>query len=129
MWQPFPSSWVGRALWLFLLCALPLPAATLSLPHSSALEGSDLSVDQSPTLQARDNDRFLLKIMPLGASITWGYLSTDGNGYRNWIRQQLRNQSWEVEMVGSKRHGDMLDNVRSFCLAQVDKILIIALAQ
>ncbi|KAJ5895055.1 CAZyme family CE3 [Penicillium taxi] len=48
--------------------------------------------------------------MPLGASITNGWKSTDGNGYREWIRQQLRYSGWEVEMVGSLENGTMNDN-------------------
>lgn len=47
--------------------------------------------------------------MPLGASITQGVASTDGNGYRKWLRSQLRFKGWKVNMVGSKLDGDMAD--------------------
>ena len=59
----------------------------------------------------RDTDKVSLRILPLGASITWGYLSSDGNGYRKPLRDQLRFEGWEVDMVGSKSNGDMKDNV------------------
>ncbi|KAJ6161239.1 hypothetical protein N7470_004635 [Penicillium chermesinum] len=105
MRQPLPSSWVGRAFLATLICALLTSAVGSSLPEASAVS-TDLDQHE---LQPRDDERFLLRIMPLGASITWGYLSTDGNGYRNWIRQKLRSENWQVEMVGSLRHGTMLD--------------------
>lgn len=47
--------------------------------------------------------------MPLGASITWGYKSTHGNGYRNFLFGQLRDAGIEVDFVGSQTSGDMLD--------------------
>ncbi|KAK8855247.1 carbohydrate esterase family 3 protein [Apiospora arundinis] len=54
-------------------------------------------------------DKFWLRVMPLGASITQGIQSTDGNGYRKHIRDQLRFAGWNVNMVGSKRDGNMND--------------------
>lgn len=62
-------------------------------------------------LQIREGNRVALRIMPLGASITAGYRSTDGNGYRKYLWEQLRYEGWEVDMVGSLRSGDMQDNV------------------
>jgi hypothetical protein len=50
--------------------------------------------------------------MPLGASITVGYRSSDGNGYRKWLREQLRYEGWDVDMVGGLVNGTMKDNVR-----------------
>jgi hypothetical protein len=57
---------------------------------------------------------FYLRIMPLGASITQGIASTDGNGYRKHIRDQLRYVGWLVNMVGSKQDGSMADRVCIF---------------
>jgi hypothetical protein len=54
---------------------------------------------------------FYLRIMPLGASITQGIASTDANGYRKHIRDQLRYIGWNVNMVGSKQDGTMADRV------------------
>ncbi|KAF7593380.1 hypothetical protein BBP40_011569 [Aspergillus hancockii] len=51
-----------------------------------------------------------LSILSLGASITWGVNSASGNGYRESLRNQLTSAGWEVDMVGSKKHGNMSDN-------------------
>jgi len=53
---------------------------------------------------------FFLRIMPLGASITQGFGSTDGTGYRKLLRSRLRFAGWKVNMVGSKRDGGMADS-------------------
>ncbi|KAJ5147506.1 hypothetical protein N7526_000858 [Penicillium atrosanguineum] len=102
-----PIHWaVPAALWFMVLSlavAISLPTERLSrreLPFEKAVS----------TIQTRDTEKFLLRIMPLGASITLGYKSTDGNGYREHIRQQLRYEGWEVDMVGSKENGTMYNN-------------------
>ncbi|KAB8075295.1 SGNH hydrolase-type esterase domain-containing protein [Aspergillus leporis] len=51
-----------------------------------------------------------LSILPLGASITWGVNSASGNGYRGPLRDQLTSAGWQVDMVGSKKHGNMTDS-------------------
>jgi GDSL-like Lipase/Acylhydrolase family/FG-GAP-like repeat len=55
-----------------------------------------------------------LRILPLGDSITKGSLSTDGNGYRNYLETKLRNfdsdSLTEVDMIGTLRDGSMTDN-------------------
>jgi len=51
-----------------------------------------------------------LRIMPLGASITFGVESSDGNGYRNDVRKALVAGGNPVNMVGSQRGGTMKDN-------------------
>jgi hypothetical protein len=56
---------------------------------------------------------FYLRILPLGASIVQGLQSSDGNGFRKLLRQQLRWKGWKVNMVGSKQNGDMNDSVRN----------------
>lgn len=48
--------------------------------------------------------------MPLGASITWGQASSDGNGYRGALRAILETGGNKVNMVGSQQHGNMVDN-------------------
>ncbi|KAI0474288.1 carbohydrate esterase family 3 protein [Xylaria cf. heliscus] len=51
-----------------------------------------------------------LRILPLGASITYGVTSSDGNGYRKYLRDQIVNYGNLVNMVGSRRNGTMEDN-------------------
>ena len=60
---------------------------------------------------------FYLRVMPLGASITEGVASSDGNGYRNHVRDVLRFNGWKVNMVGSKQNGRMKDRVRDRLLS------------
>jgi lysophospholipase L1-like esterase len=49
-------------------------------------------------------------IMPLGDSITYGTNSTDGNGYREALRQLLLNDSGTpIDYVGSQRSGTSAD--------------------
>lgn len=57
---------------------------------------------------------FYLRIMPLGASITKGDPAapgTNGNGYRKSLRDRLRFDGWQVNMVGTQESGTMEDNV------------------
>ncbi|MFC5004350.1 GDSL-type esterase/lipase family protein [Dactylosporangium cerinum] len=52
-----------------------------------------------------------VRIMPLGASITWGTSSTDGNGYREALRKHLVDDAGlTVDLVGSQRSGTAADN-------------------
>ncbi|KAK8062432.1 carbohydrate esterase family 3 protein [Apiospora hydei] len=69
------------------------------------------------TVSSRQEDRPELRIMPLGASIVWGLRSSDNNGrvylrrlFRKTLRDQLRYLGWNVNMVGSRRNGNMVDN-------------------
>ncbi|CAD6444587.1 f44d8cf0-313f-4415-b3f5-339262376cd2 [Sclerotinia trifoliorum] len=52
----------------------------------------------------------ILRIQPLGNSITFGYLSTDGNGYRLGLLDLLTSAGNTVQYVGSVRAGNMSDN-------------------
>ncbi|KAK4236073.1 carbohydrate esterase [Achaetomium macrosporum] len=51
-----------------------------------------------------------LRMMPLGASITYGQASSDGNGYRQALRTQAVGAGNAVNMVGSRQAGTMADN-------------------
>ncbi|KAL6229273.1 SGNH hydrolase-type esterase domain-containing protein [Aspergillus navahoensis] len=87
---------MGRLLFIFLLSVCGL----LSLVDRGS--AADVCV---PSAAGPD-----LRILPLGASITWGLRSTDGNGYRKALRDQLRYKGFEVNMVGSRANGTMVDN-------------------
>jgi len=78
---------------------------------TGVVDGFGNNASDIGTLKARDAKDFYLRIMPLGASITEGVASSDGNGYRKWLRQQLRWKGWKVNMVGSKANGNMADRV------------------
>ncbi|KAK4224248.1 CE3 protein [Podospora fimiseda] len=68
------------------------------------------TIDSKQAITKRAAKDFFLRVMPLGASITQGVGSTDNNGYRKLLRQQLRFKGWKVNMVGSKKNGGMADN-------------------
>ncbi|KAF9873870.1 hypothetical protein CkaCkLH20_08604 [Colletotrichum karsti] len=55
-------------------------------------------------------DKVPLRILSLGASIVWGVGSSQGNSFRKPLRDRLRYDGWEVNMVGSLRNGQMQDN-------------------
>ncbi|KAK8069124.1 GDSL-like Lipase/Acylhydrolase [Apiospora phragmitis] len=70
-----------------------------------------------PKVETREADAKLalanglpLRIMPLGASITFGTASSDGNGYRQTLRNKITASGNPVNMVGSHPNGTMKDN-------------------
>lgn len=73
----------------------PLPADNSGATGSDGPDDGGLDTTNS-TLAPRASKDFYLRVMPLGASITQGFHSKDNNGYRKWIRQQLRWQGWKV---------------------------------
>lgn len=48
-----------------------------------------------------------MRILPLGDSITYGFLSTDGCGYRKRLLQDLTDNSNTVQYIGSQHSGNM----------------------
>ncbi|KAL4906648.1 SGNH hydrolase-type esterase domain-containing protein [Aspergillus multicolor] len=87
--------------WIYVLTILQAIsglAAPASIQTGSGFTGVD-SANNIP-----------LRILPLGASITWGQNSPTGNGYRLHLRTQIVSAGWLVDMVGSKKNGDMIDN-------------------
>jgi lysophospholipase L1-like esterase len=71
------------------LCALPATAAAATAQPAAA-----------PTA---------LRLMPLGDSITWGYASPSGNGYRGYLWNDLAAEGHAPDFVGSLRNGTMPD--------------------
>ena len=90
------------------------PNHTFTAPPESRAQELASSVihprDRNNTLAIRGGS-FYLRILPLGASITYGYMSSDGNGYRKALRDRLRFDGWNVNMVGSRSGGTMNDRV------------------
>lgn len=56
------------------------------------------------------NNGLQLRILPLGASIVYGQESSDGNGFRYGLRNQLVDNGNPVNFIGSNQGGSMLDN-------------------
>ncbi|KAM7189559.1 hypothetical protein V8F20_010098 [Naviculisporaceae sp. PSN 640] len=99
---------------LGLLCAPDLARGAPSTSPSfneSSLTDLLATVDDNGahTLEKRAK-LFALRILPLGASIVYGYMSPGGNSFRKYLRDQLRYDGWDVNMVGSQRNGDFADN-------------------
>ncbi|KAK3687971.1 SGNH hydrolase-type esterase domain-containing protein [Podospora appendiculata] len=51
-----------------------------------------------------------LRIMPLGASVTFGVGSTTGDSYRKDLRDLLIQAGYQVSLVGQQKHGNFADN-------------------
>lgn len=117
MRPPTPITSMVRA-WLLCVALLSTSVLTLSRPDLKPSPAIAADRNDITTLRSRAENPYLLRIMPLGASITNGYRSTGHNGYRNYIRQQLRYEGWNVEMVGSLRNGTMIDNVSDHQLSK-----------
>ncbi|KAI1076427.1 SGNH hydrolase-type esterase domain-containing protein [Whalleya microplaca] len=88
----------------------PLVSAASIARYASTPSDVGTSIPRAADIAVRDTKPFYLRILPLGASITWGLLSTDGNGYRGALREQLVYEGWPVNMVGTLTHGKMEDN-------------------
>ncbi|KAK6068339.1 killer toxin subunits alpha beta [Seiridium cupressi] len=105
---------------LFALTVTSLPAEIYGSNHTLT---SDLLVSK----RAPD---FYARILPLGASITLGLRSSTGNGYRKPLRDGLRKEGWEVNMVGSKRNGNMNDNnieaISGYHIAQIHDLFLLS---
>ncbi|KAK3900212.1 carbohydrate esterase [Staphylotrichum tortipilum] len=97
-----------------------LPFNTLILALAAPLANQGVAPAPS-TLSARPlaplASSIPLRIMPLGASITYGQASSDGNGYRASLRSQLAAAGAygsggpnPINMVGSRQAGTMRDN-------------------
>ncbi|KAJ7806930.1 lipolytic enzyme, partial [Mycena olivaceomarginata] len=65
-----------------------------------------------------------LKIMPLGASLTYGTASSDLNGYRATLDLLLAGDGNTVDMVGSQKSGNFTDpdheGYPGFIISQID---------
>ncbi|KAL7942612.1 SGNH hydrolase [Trichoderma barbatum] len=52
-----------------------------------------------------------LRIMPLGDSISWGSMSSTGNGYRGYLGDYLASLGVpDIDFIGTLKNGKMLDN-------------------
>jgi lysophospholipase L1-like esterase len=78
------------------VCALlPAPATAAPAQGATAAAAAAASTD--------------IRLMPLGDSITWGYASPSGNGYRGYLWNDLTAEGHSPDFVGSGRNGTMSD--------------------
>jgi lysophospholipase L1-like esterase len=76
--------------------------AGAALPAAAATTGARAAAAPAATATA-------LRLMPLGDSITWGYASPSGNGYRGYLYNDLAAEGHAQDFVGSLRGGTMSD--------------------
>ncbi|KAL4964423.1 SGNH/GDSL hydrolase family protein [Aspergillus stella-maris] len=81
--------------------ALAYPLWFTHHPRAIEVEESDFVERAAPRL---------LRVLPLGASITFGTGSSDGTGYRKHLRDSMISAGFQVNMVGSRHGGKMEDN-------------------
>ncbi|KAL2830675.1 SGNH hydrolase-type esterase domain-containing protein [Aspergillus pseudoustus] len=82
----------------------------LRAPRSYCVKGTLLArqMATSPTVAPeQDSTKHVLRVMPLGGSITYGVGSSDGNGYRKALQDILGARGYRIEMVGSRTSGSM----------------------
>ncbi|KAG6355654.1 hypothetical protein INS49_003617 [Diaporthe citri] len=111
-----------------LILILSFPAHQLSPCRShcaQATRGGDRPVLINPPSTQPIANNMDLRIMSLGASITFGLRSTDGNGYRDELRVLLNKSGTKnVEYVGSRTHGNMASNaVEGWPGLRIDQVL------
>ncbi|CAI6342018.1 unnamed protein product [Periconia digitata] len=95
----------------FFESKVSLAAMALSLSYLSNGLSIPSMAGSSDSLSLRDTkQQQCLRIMPLGASITYGKHSTPPNGYRKALRDHLTSLNYNVDMVGSQHSGDFEDN-------------------
>lgn len=112
----------ARWLCLFVLFFSRHLPTTASPPRGGASASLHHVPSHNNTIRPRAGN-FYLRILPLGASITYGQMSIDGNGYRKALRDQLRYDGWNVNMVGSNSGGTMNDrDVEGFPGYRVDQV-------
>ncbi|KAL3418717.1 GDSL-like Lipase/Acylhydrolase [Phlyctema vagabunda] len=89
-----------------LLLAAMWIGVTLSTAMRLESRASTTSIQPSTTTKGMN-----LRILPLGASITYGVGSTDGNGYRLELYNLLEAKHINVAFVGTQVNGNMANNM------------------
>lgn len=87
-----------------------MPSGSFTIPDYVP-NANIVQVQALPSVASNDQApaKVPLRLMPLGASITFGFRSTDGNGYRQDLRDMLIDDGFKVDMVGSHKGGNMTD--------------------
>jgi hypothetical protein len=83
-----------------------------AIASSTVVDASDMDLPlggESILTERSFSNGVHLRILPLGASIVFGQSSSDGNGFRLGLRNQLIFNGNPVNMVGSVNTGTMAD--------------------
>ena len=92
-----------------MMLVVSVAVGLLALVGAQNLSAPNDGFSESPIVPG--HNAFPLRILPLGASITWGQGSSDGNGYREHLRTLLLQRNTVVDMVGTVKSGFMADSV------------------
>lgn len=79
-------------------------STVIAVPPTNATSSAASAATSGGTLSGAN-----LVLMPLGDSITYGFGSSDGNGYRGALYDDLVGAGATVDMVGSLQSGSMSD--------------------
>ncbi|KAK6828546.1 hypothetical protein PG995_011286 [Apiospora arundinis] len=106
-----------------LLASLLIAAHALV---ASADSDSDVHYLDVASLHFKRADAVPLRIMPVGASVTFGVGSTTGDSYRKDLLDLLKAQGMTAEMVGSKKNGkdfanNQVEATSGFVIDQIAK--------
>ncbi len=101
------SSAVAAVLALAATSGMALSAAGPAQASLGAAQSSSLHAQASALAAA--NGTTSLRVEPMGDSITYGYQSTTGNGYRGPLWDELTGEGHPLDFVGSVRAGTMAD--------------------
>ncbi|KAK1239333.1 hypothetical protein MKX07_008821 [Trichoderma sp. CBMAI-0711] len=103
-----------RSLLLVIGALLQTPVGALHIPiiaENISYPFHDIHHPDGAPLARRADTLMDLRIMPLGASIVHGIGSEpELNGFRGYLRQALRFNGFQVDMVGSMQTGTIEDN-------------------
>lgn len=105
---------------IFLVTGVISVPSPIQEPHNFEVLEAEVKRHE---LESRALGGGTLRILCLGASITFGYLSSDGNGYRYGLRKRLVEDGNVVNMVGTLSSGNMADNqVSGFIGLRIEEV-------
>lgn len=109
-----PLQMSTTALLLLQGCLFDSTTASIAQQQSAIIPEAQIEGRSPTALIERAEIDIALRILPLGDSITWGSLSSTGNGYRKPLQDLLLDPNGkagvDVDFVGSRVHGNMVDN-------------------
>ncbi|KAJ7028343.1 lipolytic enzyme [Mycena alexandri] len=82
------------------------PTTTISTIRSTTTISTTTS---APVTTSTSTTGLNIRLLPLGDSITYGFTSTDGNGYRSVLHNMLQPNN-TLNFIGSIQSGTMVDN-------------------
>ncbi|KAF7314735.1 Lipolytic enzyme [Mycena kentingensis (nom. inval.)] len=87
----------------------PTKSVTTTASRTSPTTSASRTTTTSPATNPTGVTGLTIRLLPLGDSIAWGFVSTDGNGYRNTLHNLLAPGN-TVDFIGSFKSGTMSDN-------------------